>query len=345
MTATVYLAEEVIAQILDRLPVKTLLRFRCVSKPWCSLIDSPQFVKAQLKRSIECNTNTDLIISSGVSSYWLCADSLDDTTAVEIDKTLRNPLLGTTLVGSCNGLLCSYDPCSYIPKTDIFLWNLATRRCRKLPPAPTDFLRPTDFFRPSDRKSFHYGFGYDAVNDDYKILSISNPEVIIYSLRNNSWRRLQNISNGFQFIRCYGLFLGGALHWITINTLALESYQSILAFDLAAENYREVTMPKVRITYPYNELRLCNFGESLCVLEFHHKISIDIWLMNDYGVGNSWCKLFSLEHQEIINHLVCAACAFAFSKSRRDVLVRAYRNHVKWYNLETKEIKTVKINC
>lgn len=45
----------------------------------------------------------------------------------------------------------------------------------------------------------------------------------------------------------YGIFLGGALHWMTIKTRGSESYQSILAYDLAAENYREVPMPRVQI--------------------------------------------------------------------------------------------------
>ncbi|KAK1367155.1 putative F-box domain-containing protein [Heracleum sosnowskyi] len=169
MNATIYFAEDLIAQILDRLPVKSLLRFRCVSKPWCSLIDSPHFVKAHLRRSIECNTSTGLIIRGALDWY---ADSLDDTTAIEFDETLRTLLRGTCLVGSCNGLICLYKP-----KTDIFLWNLATRRYRKLPTAPTDFLRPFDI-RP-----FLYGFGYDAVNDDYKVLSIYNPMVVIWLAR------------------------------------------------------------------------------------------------------------------------------------------------------------------
>lgn len=344
MNATVYFEEDLIAQILDRLPVKTLLRCRCVSKPCCSLIDSPHFVKAHLKRSAECNTNTGLIIR-GVHSDWLYADSLhDSTTSVEIDETLRTLLLGTSLVGSCNGLICTYKP-----KTGIFLWNLATRRFRKLPTAPSDFLRPFEI-DPFLYDPFLYGFGYDAVNDDYKVLSIFHPdgcdldgselEVVVYSLKNNSWRRLSNISNDFLLTFYYGMFLG--LHWITNKTLGSESCQSILAFDLAAENYREVPIPKVRINNPH-EWSLCIFAESLCVLIFHHPyICIDIWLMNDYGVGNSWCKLFSLEHQEIIRSFVSAGLV-AYSKSRKDVLVQVVMRKLIWYNLETKEIKTVKI--
>lgn len=102
MNGTVYFVEDLIAQILDLLPVKDLLRCRCVCKPWCSLIDSPRFVKAHLKRSVECNTNTGVIIR-GFLAYSVDFDSLDDTTAVEINEPLRTLLRGTGLVGSCNG--------------------------------------------------------------------------------------------------------------------------------------------------------------------------------------------------------------------------------------------------
>ncbi|XP_074352943.1 F-box protein CPR1-like [Apium graveolens] len=320
MNVTVYFAEDLIAQILDRLSVKTLLRFRCVSKPWCSLIDSPHFARANLKRSIGCNTNTDLILS-GASSYWLCADSEDETTAIQIDETLRSPLLGTSLVGACNGLL----------------------RCRKLPNAPSEYLHSIDV------ESFLFGFGYDSINDDYKVLSIFHPdgcdlagsEVIIYSLKNNSWKRLQNISPNFKFIHYYGLFLGGALHCTTTKTLGSESYQSIFAFDLAAENHREVPMPKVRINNPVG-WSLCAFAESLSVLIVHPYVCIDVWLMNDYGVGSSWCKVFSVQHRGLIRSLM-SVWPVAFSKSRECVLIKVIMNHIIWYDLETKEMKTVKI--
>ncbi|KAK3019943.1 hypothetical protein RJ639_004926 [Escallonia herrerae] len=51
------LLTELITDILSRLPVKSLLRFRSVSKPWCALIDGPDFIKMHLKQTIINSTN------------------------------------------------------------------------------------------------------------------------------------------------------------------------------------------------------------------------------------------------------------------------------------------------
>ncbi|KAG0531301.1 hypothetical protein BDA96_04G011900 [Sorghum bicolor] len=45
------LPEDIIFDVLSRLPVKTLCRFRCVSKSWRALISSPAFASAQASRA------------------------------------------------------------------------------------------------------------------------------------------------------------------------------------------------------------------------------------------------------------------------------------------------------
>jgi hypothetical protein len=46
------LPNEVIAEILSRLPAKSVIKLRCVSKTWCSPISSPHFIATHLSRAL-----------------------------------------------------------------------------------------------------------------------------------------------------------------------------------------------------------------------------------------------------------------------------------------------------
>ncbi|KAJ4848427.1 hypothetical protein Tsubulata_020622 [Turnera subulata] len=140
---------DVVADILCSLPAKSVLRFKAVSKAWCSLIDSSYFARLQLSASIETNKCPMLVILSNQRtgdddnpSLVLCADfySLDDD-IVEVEEdggassSLRHvrprscpfkPRKGWTyaLGSSCNGMLAFG---SYSGNLDF--WNPTTNQC------------------------------------------------------------------------------------------------------------------------------------------------------------------------------------------------------------------------
>ncbi|XP_074378652.1 F-box protein At1g11270-like [Apium graveolens] len=110
------LPADLIDEVLCRLPVKPLLRFRCVSKGWCSLIDSNAFAKKQLKTAIACNAGSCLLIvtfGDDRKFYFVGFDSLDDESAalVEIDDPLKSFIPGAQIMGGCNVLnkYCKFD--------------------------------------------------------------------------------------------------------------------------------------------------------------------------------------------------------------------------------------------
>ncbi|KAH6826927.1 hypothetical protein C2S53_009163, partial [Perilla frutescens var. hirtella] len=179
-----YLPEEIIKEILRRLPVKTLLRFRSVSKPWRSLIDSKQFIKLHLHHSFRSNSNRTLLVDSS----QLYHVDLDSFKQLEIGDTRIEP---HSVVGSCDGLVL------LVPKSDdIALWNPSIRKLHKLPeqfPLPDCFL---DF----EYVQCIFALGYDTKSDDYKVVRVIqassgggcghfSTEATIYSLRSNTWKR------------------------------------------------------------------------------------------------------------------------------------------------------------
>ncbi|WOG90757.1 hypothetical protein DCAR_0310001 [Daucus carota subsp. sativus] len=257
---------EMIAEILCRLPVKPLLRFRCVSKEWCSLIDSNAFAKKQIKNALDCNAGVGVMISKldfgGEKRVYLAGfDSLDDesVSVVEIDGPLKAFLSVAHVVGSSNGLMCVIK---YVTK-DVFLLNPTTRKTRKIACAPPEFPRS---FRMGD--SHFFGFGYDEVSDDFKVVLIAKCYrqfhgliAVVYSCKTNAWTRVQDVPSNIQLLGTMGLFASGSLQW-RATTIGKIRKHIIVAFDLQRQLFKEVPFSPTETCADFNYL--VNAG-NICV--------------------------------------------------------------------------------
>ncbi|XP_054776176.1 putative F-box protein At4g09190 isoform X2 [Prosopis cineraria] len=124
------LPQDIIIEILKRLPVKSLIRFQSVCKLWKNLIQTPAFITNHLHHSAHNNPSLILINSwypPNCPHVFLLDSKME---IVEVHKTpLSNSSRGDVkLVGSCNGLLCLeldyHDDASF---RFILLWNPASR--------------------------------------------------------------------------------------------------------------------------------------------------------------------------------------------------------------------------
>lgn len=200
---------EIIIDILNRLPPKSLMRFRCVSKQWCSLIESPDFVQMHLKQSTATQTNLSLILGF-LGVYSIDLDKLDYA------QVLRPPFSSSDVSNSCNGLVVLLGQ-NQTP----FLWNPSTKKYKTLPDCPEE--SPRGLVVESTYKRF--GFGYVPEEDDYKILRVVEfrgfdsmwigSEGKLYSLKSNSWKRVENYPYPLPRIRGWGVHVNGLLHSVT----------------------------------------------------------------------------------------------------------------------------------
>ncbi|XAR54781.1 hypothetical protein NMG60_11030078 [Bertholletia excelsa] len=336
---------EILADILSRLPVKPLLQFRCVSPPWRSLIDSPEFVKLHLNRSIETNTNLWLVLRDS-NLYGVDFDSLVDTAeAAKLDyHPLRCQDYDTELWGSCNGLLCLSNALD-----TVVLWNPSTRKSRKLPYASIEFQNQARY-----QKNRVYGFGYDSVSDDYKVVRIVvfkgmdddsfHYEVKVYSLKTNLWHRVKEFPHYPNVKRTGGVIAGGALHWVVTETPEFRKGGLIVAFDLSSEEYRLVRQPEYSDMNFYMNVE--SLGGCLTVLCNYYLSRVDIWVMKEYDVKESWTKLISMVQPAVIRSLQYQYVRpIAYSKSGKEVLLEQDTRTLIWYDLNTKRVKNVKIHC
>ncbi|MFS7921927.1 putative F-box domain-containing protein [Helianthus anomalus] len=107
------LPDNVMCEVISRLPVKTIIRCKCVCKTWHDLVSDSYFVHLHLSRSREAALMILTTSRSGTLKW------------VELGHEAENPcvhvkwldLMGCapvvdcyqTLVGSVNGLICSFQ--------------------------------------------------------------------------------------------------------------------------------------------------------------------------------------------------------------------------------------------
>ncbi|KAL6542643.1 hypothetical protein OROMI_024245 [Orobanche minor] len=138
-------------EILPRLPVKSLSRFKCVSKSWKSLIESDRFMKIQYRNSAK---NPRFIFDFDYYTMKECSLQLLLNSKEESDPT-KNQAISGALAGCCNGVLCCYDPRSW----RFSLWNPAIRVRIELPDNGGGYIGKC-------------GFGWDELTGAYKVLAV-----------------------------------------------------------------------------------------------------------------------------------------------------------------------------
>ncbi|XP_074307550.1 F-box protein CPR1-like [Silene latifolia] len=332
-----------ITEILSRLPVKSLVRFRCVSKPWNSLIKDPHFIKLHLKHSLLNHINQTLIIRD---SYLHSLDFPALNSLTLIDHPLDSGGSGTELYGSSYGLLCISNG-DYDGNDDTIFYNPATRRHHVVPASDIEFP-PGDSFTCCDRTV--YGFGYDHVNDDYKLVRAIqfmgddefDSEVKVYSLNSGSWRRIRDFPRQYYltYKRAWGFYVNGCLHWVVTRKPESDGTKLIIAFDLGSEEYKIVSQPE----YSDGEFHM-NVGVlkgCLYVLCNYVGVKSEVWVMEEYGVQNSWTMLFSIVQGGIIGSFEYVR-PLGRSKDGSRVLVEQDGKSLFWLDLKTLKVENVEV--
>ncbi|XP_028792397.1 F-box/kelch-repeat protein At3g23880-like [Neltuma alba] len=301
-----FIPNELIEEILSRLPVTSLLQLRCVCKSWKSLISDPYFIRKHLLSSTQDTSlnHQRIMLSSTTAEFNLksCAvcSLIDEPSIIseELNYPVKNKFRHDGIVGSCNGLLCFA-----IKAERVLLWNPSIRVSKKSPSLDNNW-------RPGCYTAF--GLGYDHISDDYKVVAvfcdpgeqhhISKTSAKVYSLATNSWRKIQDFPNGFTPYHDFGKFVSGTLNWPARCSFGSRSVNStpdplwvIVSFDLQKETYRQVLPPAYEKEVS-SRPSLGVLGGCLSMSYDYKKTHFVVWIMKDHGVRESWVRLVTIPY-------------------------------------------------
>ncbi|KAM0054308.1 putative F-box domain-containing protein [Helianthus debilis subsp. tardiflorus] len=255
---------EIQSEIMNRLPVKSLIRFRSVCKPWKSLIESSGFVA-------HYSSQQQHLLVGSKEEYVSFVD--DDSFPQHRVSVTLPPLLNNleypVLIGNSHGLLCFQreDP----PGGRAVIWNPRFGVCRE--------------------------------TMDPKIVTITRSESVnprqveVFTLTTKAWRSPYSTANlprkSVSFLK-KSVDVDGCLYWLAIDGTSANNHL-IISFDITTEDFGEVNLPGSLAHY-YCRLSMYKLKESLAVIELcleANGIVYHVWMMVD-GVPKSFQKLYTI---------------------------------------------------
>ncbi|XVF83901.1 hypothetical protein PTKIN_Ptkin16aG0531200 [Pterospermum kingtungense] len=308
---------DILIEILLKLPVKSILRFKSVAKTWNHLFENPSFVSQH--HSISKKSKLLVFCVWGNRAWPIRSISIrsfvdgDLVSYHDLGQQLPSdfaPMNYSFDICIDNGLFCLLDRRNSV----LTLWNPATREFRNLPECNLSFpIKRYAYLAPT------LGFGLDPFSNDYKKMST------------DSWRVLKeeevrfspdldicrNISNA-----C----VNGVYYWL--------APRKVVAFHLGSEDFELIESP---LSEPREKGQLLILHDRISIWDTEFDVgrnrSNEVWVLNDEG---QWTKVLKIEPVLEIRRLI------GFCTNSK-VLVESLRRGLSVYDFESHEFKDLGI--
>ncbi|XP_050901984.1 F-box/kelch-repeat protein At3g06240 [Lathyrus oleraceus] len=363
-----HIPDDLTFSILSKLPLKSLKRFTCVRKSWSLLPQNPNFMNIYgnnfMSRNNECEEGSSFLLlqTQPFQELYLLSDEnkikLDWPHQFEEEERNEVYILGPVI----NGIVCLFQGQS----SCVVLWNPATQESKLLPssPAGSPILYEYIFFE-------YHGFGYDHVTDDYKVIryvsyrfcqtdfetdyendsgdELEIPETRdatweVYSLRNNSWKKLDlDMPRSFHWQVGAFVYLKGLCYWYDEGLLSEGEYQNkayLVSFDLSSEVFCTTSMPldmndASDVVFVSRHLLVLN-DHIAFISNYVDTTTFHISILGELGVKESWTKIF------ILGPLPCIEEPIGVGENG-DLFFRRKDDELVWFNFSTQIFKELGI--
>ncbi|XP_026382757.1 putative F-box protein At1g32420 [Papaver somniferum] len=273
--------KDIVCDILSRLPAKSIVRFKCVSKYWCTLIQDPYFSDLHFTRSKTCKRLLFIVpplksqpknrtAVTNYKEYPVCfktADLLSEGKGRVLSTihTIRRSksFQCSEILGAVNGLICFIED----SEDAACIFNISTR---EVTPWIISTLRDDAEYFP-----FAHGLGFDPATNQYKVIciweavkeegghTIFGPIVCeVLTLGDNSWRRIDEVpSLPFRYrLASPSVYVNGSIYWlpdmIESDNMKDGDIMFILAIDVGSQKFRKIRIPKFIVDQCFH----CHYG-------------------------------------------------------------------------------------
>ncbi|CAN8258177.1 unnamed protein product [Cochlearia groenlandica] len=270
------LPQDLIDDILSRVPATSLKRLRSTCKRWDDLFDDRLF---SIKHSDKAPKESLILM---LNNSRICAMSIDHLHNVKktgelslvINPRYSSQKIDVFHVFHCQGLLLCVTK-GYKDDTRLMLWNPCTDQ--------------KTWIHVNNRHASLYALGFRQDNNSYKILSLVCGKYFeekvfeIYDFNSNTWRIL-DITTEFRFGKFDrdGVYMKGKTYWIVTTKEEKKYNMSLLSFDYTTERFERLCLPRQCTIYQNLFLSVVR-GEKLCLLikGCNYTSKREIWVTNN----------------------------------------------------------------
>jgi len=308
------LPEDPLAEILARVPIRSLCRSKCVAKTWRDLIEDP-FHRKKLPQTLQ---GYFLITRDTCGPHIGYASLLARPARRQIDPSLSflTKLPGfesLTFLDSCNGLLIfehmekslGYVVCNPTTKQ----WGAVPRYAP--PPCSSSLMYDTPMYLVFDQavsSHFHlvqFVWGWEELEERFVVDEELSTSVNVYSSESGQWIHIESgwFTHGLQKWHHLGsccAVLNGMLYFIV--------YGNYKADQIAAVDVQEVTRKIIPVPIMAGTKRWPKRGcvaQSQGCLHYINKAAdaqLSIWVLEDYDT-QKWVLKHSVSFMELFAKL------------------------------------------
>ncbi|KAG2269646.1 hypothetical protein Bca52824_064201 [Brassica carinata] len=283
------LPNDMIVEILMELPPRTIASLRFASKHLSSIILDKEFTKLYMTQS---STQPRLLISMRrrgdmqMQCFQSLSQDLSSSSNHDMVSFKMNPDLRYVFTPPVRGLICGRDG------TKVTVGNPSTGQFVSLPRVKT---------RRQDILSV---FGYDPVNDVYKVLCmtvvlkrsnmsrsgnvvswediVSEEHQVITLGAKEKWRMIECKYPHRHYSGYQGIDKDGFVYYLAYY----KKKRSLMSFDLSSEDFNVINLPEDQMLQQFGEL--VNHAGKITIANQGYR-NVELWVLEDANKG-VWSK-------------------------------------------------------
>lgn len=282
---------DMIVEIFTRLPGKSLIKFKCISKTWCSIINtrsfSDSFISISLSRPRILFADIIRSVDESHCHFRFFSSPYpprksDDSSQLSMIYKLNIPLTDKFQSYQYTSLRGFIFIGSLLPHRKSMVCNPITKQVISLPHDPVLDNIP---------QSRYYMFlGYDPSKDQYKVLRVilpqGSPVVDEYSVctlgggepSSLSWRCIDKKLSSYRWLQAKGVCINGVLYFITSGI-----ERRIESFDVGSEKLSFIDVPG-------NITDLINHRGKLAAISTRDGDCFSLWVFEE-DKKQKWSKI------------------------------------------------------